>query len=77
MSADVRTNNEKKEVNNETQQRIFSFKICKIEIKRKHIFFLSKSVFSTKKVVFGDKHYHAASLESLLNLILMRLKKVW
>ena len=77
MSADVRANNEKKEVNNETQQRIFIFKICKIEIKRKHIFFLSKSVFSTKKVVFGDKQHHAASLESLLNLILMRLKKVW
>ena len=77
MSADVRANNEKKEVNNKTQQPIFSFKICKIEIKRKHIFFLSKSVFSIKKVMFGGTQHHAAGLESLLNLILMRLKKVW
>ena len=77
MSADVRANSEKKEVNNKTQQRIFSFKICKIEIKCKHIVFISKSAISTKKVIFGGKQHHAASLESLLNLILIRLKKVW
>ena len=49
MSADVKTTNEKKEAKKKTQQRIFTFKICKIEIKRKHIFFLSKSVFSHQK----------------------------
>ena len=71
MFADVRANVEDKKLDKKTQQRIFSFKICKIKIKRKHIFFLSK------KVAFGGKQHHTASLESLLNRILMRLKKVW
>ena len=31
MSADVKANNEKKEVNNKTQQRIFSFKSVRLK----------------------------------------------
>ena len=49
MSTDVIANVEDKKENNKTQQRIFSFKICKIEIKCKHIVFISKSAISTNK----------------------------